>query len=184
MSSPAPDHPNSRIYAASSAVAVFLDEEIYAIVGGAALAILVVRTGRTTYARNILREQKAYFEVEKRTLYTHYMSNPPIEIEILTPPMLFPCEFDESTTTMVVDGIRILHPVLILNSKCRAILGRATDDKKRTDAQDIQFLLSWLKTNAVQFSWNTVPNASREFVQWYVSVYNGREYWTNAGYEL
>lgn len=40
MSSPAPDHPNSRIYAASSAVAVFLDEEIYAIVGGAALAIL------------------------------------------------------------------------------------------------------------------------------------------------
>lgn len=89
MSSLAPDHPNAPIYAASSVVAVFLNEEIYAIVGGAALAILgssrvtndvdlVVRRGRTTDTRNILREQKAYFEVEKRTLYTHYKSNPPI----------------------------------------------------------------------------------------------------------
>jgi hypothetical protein len=37
-------------------------------------------------------------------------------------------------------GVRVLDPVTLLDSKCHSILGRASEVKKNTNAQDILFL--------------------------------------------
>ncbi|KAF2438417.1 hypothetical protein P171DRAFT_449068 [Karstenula rhodostoma CBS 690.94] len=78
----------------------------------------------------------------------------------------------------------ILKPALILNAKCRSILGRSNGEKKKTDAADITFLLWWLATNNAFPSAQEVPNANKEFVTWFVETYRGAEYWTGARLNL
>lgn len=167
----------------------------YAVVGGAACALLgstrgtegvdfVVSKGNTSAAKQLLKNQTAQFEVEKRTLYTHYKGHPPIEIEILAPPGLSKEAFDESTPTVDIQGVQILSPPLILNAKCQSILGRATEEKKKTDAQDIVFLLGWLAQMQTRPTPQEVPNASKAFVTWFVNKYQGQSGWTNVGYNM
>jgi hypothetical protein len=96
--------------------------------------------------------------------------------------------FTEDTPThMVTVGsapVKILSPVLILNAKCRSVLGRATETKKMSDATDIKFLFDWLHKHKVVPSAQEVPNASGQFVHWFTATHAGAEYWTHAGYNL
>jgi hypothetical protein len=70
-----------------------------------------------------------------------------VEVEILTPPTLFRGSFDSSTSTVKAQNIKILDPRQLLNAKCLSILGRASENKKQTDASDIVFLLDFLARN-------------------------------------
>ncbi|KAK4135745.1 hypothetical protein BT67DRAFT_259400 [Trichocladium antarcticum] len=189
---PSPD----QVVAAAQAVAFSLgSEQLYALVGGAACLMLgssrlttdvdfVVPKGRTKDARQLLRSQKGYFTVESRTNHTNYRSMPPVEIEILTPPALFKEPFDEITETIQVNGTRVLKPTLILNAKCRSILGRANKEKKDTDAHDIKFLLHWCVENVLYPTNSEVPNATKEFVDYFIATYERADLWYNAGYDI
>jgi hypothetical protein len=185
-----------QIRAACAALAASITDVKYAIVGGAAVQLLgstrltidvdfVVPKGSVAVARVNITGAKDHFTVNPRTRHTHYKSSPPVEIEILSPPNLFREDFDTVTpnhTVVIGDQlVSILRPALILNSKCRSILGRSTDEKMSNDATDIKFLLWWLATNNIQ-SFNEVPNASQEFVTWFTQEYEGLEYWRNAGF--
>lgn len=80
--------------------------------------------------------------------------------------------------------VQILHPIALLDAKCGAIGGRATEAKKQTDAQDIIYLLLWLKSKNMTLSAESVPDASVAWVQWFTSNY-GRgnySYWTEVGW--
>ncbi|KAK4195449.1 hypothetical protein QBC40DRAFT_259016 [Triangularia verruculosa] len=186
----------AQVVAAAKAVAYCLgSEQPHALVGGAACLVLgssrvtvdvdlVVPKGKTKDARQLLRSQPDYFTVEGRTNHTSYRSTPPVEIEILTPPALFKEPFDEATETIQVNGTRVLKPTLILNAKCRSILGRANEEKKNTDAEDIKFLLNWCLRNASYPTNSEVPNTTKEFVDNFIAYYEGAELWHKAGYDM
>ncbi|GAT20753.1 similar to An03g02230 [Aspergillus luchuensis] len=101
-------HPPAEIRAAAMAVANALTQyETYALVGGSACVILgstratldidfVVSQGKTSNARQLLRASPD-FEVEARTNHTTYKTRRPVQIEILTPPLLFKEPFDHNT---------------------------------------------------------------------------------------
>jgi hypothetical protein len=185
-----------QIRAACAALGASITDVKYAIIGGAAVQLLgssrltvdvdfVVPKGSVAAARANITGAKDHFTVDPRTRHTHYKSSPPVEIEILSPPTLFQEDFDTDTpihTVVIGDqSVSILKPVLILNAKCRSVLGRSTDEKMSNDATDIKFLLWWLATNNIQ-SVQEVPNASQEFVTWFIQEYEGVEYWKNAGF--
>lgn len=184
-----------QVCAAAKAVGYALGDQDYALVGGAACVLLgstratedvdiVVPKGNTPAARSLLKQQIKYFDVANKTLHTTYKSTPLVEIEIIAPPALFKEAFDASTPIIIVEGAKVLKPVLILNAKCRSILGRAEEKKKRCDATDIQFLLSWCARNHAYPTSEEVPNASKQFVSWFIQRYGGKDYWTNAQYDL
>ncbi|KAI1860190.1 hypothetical protein JX265_010114 [Neoarthrinium moseri] len=177
------------------AVAHALGDLKYAVVGGGACAMLgsmretedvdfVVPMNGTKNARDRLKRNPIYFEVEKKTLHTSFKSDPKVEIEILTPPVLFKEEFTESTPTIIIKGVKILKPALILNAKCRSMLGRHTDAKKQTDADDILFLLEWCYQNQMLPTGTEVPNATKDFVLYFMSIHGNRKLWEDAGYDF
>lgn len=184
------------IIAAVKALAQALGaDQPYAIVGGAACMLLgsdrlttdvdlVVPKGETKNARQLLKNQKEHFIVDTRTNHTIYLGPPPIEIGILTPPALFREPFDASTGTIDVDGTRVLKPTLILNAKCRSVIDRPGEAKKTTDAQDIKFLLTWCVNHGMYPTETEVPNATKEFVEYFVATYGGQELWLNVGYDV
>ena len=135
---------------AAQAVGRVLGDQVYAIVGGAGCALLgsprtttdvdiVVPRGQTMEIRKLFKGQEG-FVVEERTLHTYFSSNPRVDIEILTPPMLFKEAFDASTPTVMIGSAKVLKPALLLNAKCHSIMGRG-ETKTRSDAHDISFLL-------------------------------------------
>lgn len=93
---------------------------------------------------------------------------------------------ETSTYTLAINGapVQILHPLLILNSKCRSVLTRATFNKKVSDADDILFLLGWLANAGILPQPQQVPHASKEFVEFYIATYGNPEAWTRAGYDM
>ncbi|KAI3330971.1 hypothetical protein F4824DRAFT_514887 [Ustulina deusta] len=111
-------------------------------------------------------------------------SEPNIEVEILTPPALFKEEFTARTPTYDVGGVRVLKPALLLNAKCGSLLGRATDDKKRTDSRDINFLLQWCASHRQFPSTAEMSNATPAFVQYYIGTFGGEQHWKDAGYNI
>jgi hypothetical protein len=178
---------------ACNALAALLQDKVkYAIVGGAACQLLgsdraTDDPGKVVSARQLIAADENRFSVEIRTSHTHYKSDPRVEIEILSPPSTFREAFQEDTITYILDiegiFINVLQPVQILNSKCRSILGRVTDGKKRTDSLDVLFLLKWLADQGVSPTAQQVPNAVEEFVEWFISIYGGEELWTAAGFD-
>jgi hypothetical protein len=183
------------IVAASHDLGIVLTGRVYALVGGAACVLLgsdrgttdvdfVVTKGQTIATRATLRLADG-FTVEAGTLHTYYTkSRVPVEIEILTPPVLFREQFDEDTPTILVDGVRILKPALILNAKCQSILGRATEEKKESDKDDILFLLKYLANEDIRPERDEVPNATKEFFSWFTETFGGSETWVAAGYNI
>ncbi len=191
QSKPTPE----QVQEAAHAVGYSLGTQAYAIVGGAACTLLgslretedvdvVVPQGATIETRQKLRSQPDYFDIDRRTLHTLYKSEPPVEIELLAPPSLFKEEFSASTPVVLVAGVKVLKPALILNAKCHSILGRATKEKKTTDSFDIKFFLEWCAKNNNLPTAAEVPRATKEFVEWFISEYEGRELWENAGYNF
>jgi predicted nucleotidyltransferase len=186
------------VIAAAKAVARALrDSNVkYAVVGGTSCLLLgshrvttdvdiVVPKGRVRDARLLLKAQPEHFSVDPRTNHTVYLSTPPIDIQIIAPPALFKEPFDDSTETIeLMDGVWVLKPTLILNAKCRAILGRAGESKKTSDAQDIKFLLHWCAENGMRVNTAEVPNATTEFVGAFTAMYGGEELWERAGYGM
>ena len=139
-------------------------------------------------ARRLLAADTQSFTVDPRTLHTQYNSDPPIQIELLSPPTMFREHFDQNTptVTMEVEGteIRVLHPKLILNAKCRSILGRTTDERKAADSGDILFLLKYFGESEQGDGKDTkmgVSNATQEFVEWYVERYGHKSLWQGVG---
>ncbi|KAK2736783.1 hypothetical protein FQN57_000555 [Myotisia sp. PD_48] len=189
-----PDDRQAAMQHAVHAVGGALRQTKYAIIGGAACMLLgssrytedidiVVPTGQTPAARQELRS--AGFTIEPKTLHTNYEG---IEIEILAPPGLFKERYDVNTPTIEVQQVRVLEPALILNAKCRSILGRAKEDKKVSDSIDILFLLRWFVDNP-QHPKPTVaevPNATKEFRDWFTHSYCATEeqkaLWEQAGF--
>ncbi|KAF1973758.1 hypothetical protein BU23DRAFT_464108, partial [Bimuria novae-zelandiae CBS 107.79] len=149
---------------------------------------VVVPKDAVAAARTLLVAASGHFTVDPRTRHTHYITSPAVEIEILSPPTLFQETFNLDTPTHSITigdrSIRVLKPALILNAKCRSILGRSNDEKKKTDAADITFLLWWLATNNAFPLAQEVPNASKEFVTWFIGKYGNAEYWTGARFNL
>jgi hypothetical protein len=144
----------------ASALAETLPESLkYAIVGGAACTLLgskrqtmdvdfVVPRNCTAQARSALKASPR-FQVQPRTNHTTYEFEAsdvqPIDIEILAPPSLFQEEYnDQSPVVQVEGGVRVLHPAIILASKCKSVTGRSSLEKRASDAQDIAFLLKYL----------------------------------------
>jgi hypothetical protein len=187
---------NTLIAAAQAVAKALGDQQPYAIVGGAACALLgsdrstsdvdlVVPKGDTKAARALLKSDPDSFSVDKRTQHTFYRSNPPVDIEILAPPIMFKGEFLPTTPVIFVHGgVRVLKPTLILNAKCNSVLDRSSSEKKDTDAQDILFLLRWCAANGVRPDCNEVPNASLDFVQWFIGVNGNEQLWTGIGFDL
>jgi hypothetical protein len=180
---------------AARAIAFALGDLKYAVVGGAACTILgslretedvdfVVPQGETKTARDLLRQKPDFFDIERRTLHTTFKSTPKVEVEILTPPALFKEHYSGTTPVVMVDGVRILKPSLILNAKCGSIQGRATQEKKESDANDIIFLLGLCYTNRDYPTTAEVPNATKNFVLGFIQVYGSEAQWTDAGYDL
>ena len=187
--------PLEDVSSAAKAVGVAMGGGPYAIIGGAACALLgssratsdvdfVVPKGQVREARSALRKSTD-FTVQPKTFHTHFHSPVPVDIDILAPPALFKEQFDEDTPIIMIDGVRILKPVLILNAKCRSVLSRATEEKKRTDKVDIFFLLEYLVLHDLKPMADDVPNASKEFVDWLNEGQVDRiEKWTAAGYNF
>lgn len=180
---------------AAAAVASAMESECYALVGGAACTMLgspritmdvdfVVPQGQTRAARSKLRNNPA-FQVEARTNHTYYVQagSNPVEIEILAPPALFKDQFSTSTPYVLVNNVKILSPILLLNAKCGSILQRASDEKKYTDALDIEFLLRYIAQSGLSVG-SEVPNASREFITWFVNSHGGKQAFQNAGFSV
>lgn len=187
MTSPAdvmqPEGPNTVIIQAASAVGAALGRSHYAIMGGAACALLgsirktsdidlVVVKGGTVSARSRLMN-RSDFKVDPRTRHTHYRSDNDVPNEILTPPMLFKGEFSESTPTIEVDGVKVLEPTHLLNAKCGSIFSRTSQHGRFKDSEDIKFLLrlhvqKGLKIVPGSAESKRVPDINEDFVKEFV----------------
>lgn len=187
--------PPSFVIAAAQAVALsFGSSTHYAIVGGAACLLLggsrttsdvdvVVLRGETKTARDKLAAQVTQFSVAPKTRHTNYNSTPSVEIEILTPPLLFKEKFEEQTPTVIAHGVKILKPTLILNAKCGSILGRSTEAKKQTDSMDIMFLLEWCTSHSMQPTSYECPKVDAAFVQWFNDTFEDEDSFERAGWD-
>ncbi|KAJ5165221.1 uncharacterized protein N7500_007051 [Penicillium coprophilum] len=188
-------HAPEALREALTALANALHDQKYALVGGSACTALgserattdidfVVPRGQTPAVRKLLRDSPD-FEVEARTYHTWYRAAEPVEIEILAPPSLFREKFDETTEVITVKNIKVLKPALLLNAKCGSILSRASEAKKRSDAQDIIFLLGYCAEHLDQLPRaSEVPNAGKVFVEAFIRKYSGQDSWVRAGYDL
>lgn len=194
-----PDAPHSPVVIRAAAVAVTKalnqsQDLKYALVGGSACVVLgsdratedvdfVVIQGQTPDARQLLRGSSD-FTIQPRTNHTTFTQDN-VDIEILAPPVLFKETFDQTTEVITIDNMKVLKPALILNAKCRSILGRANLVKRGTDSGDIIFLLELCAQHAeYRPKAAEVPNATGEFVQMFSQVYGRLELWSRAGYDL
>lgn len=179
--------------AAAKAVATALGDNIpYAIVGGGACLLLggqrltddidvVVPRGCTPAARQLLKAAGT-FAIEPRTRYTRHAATG-VDIDVLAPPALFRGAFDAGTPTVAVDGVRVLHPRLLLDAKCGSMPGRASDGKKITDGADIAFLLRYICDNGIELWAGDVPNASGALIAYTVErQWVSQDLWVAAGF--
>lgn len=180
--------------AARAVAKLMYGQQCYAVVGGAACLLLgsprfssdvdiVVPKGETKAARALLKPSDE-FETDGRMAQTVYRSDPPVDIQILTPPILFREKFNASTPTLSVQGVDILKPALLLNAKCKALLGRYSQERKDADAHDIKFLLKWCVANEALPVPGEVPNASARFIRYFVATYSDADLWADAGFDL
>lgn len=161
---------------------------VYVVVLGSTRATqdidFVVPWGETSNARQLLRASPG-FEIEARTNNTTYKARRPVQVEILTPPLLFKEPFDENTEVISIEGVKVLKPALLLIAKCGSITGRSTEDKRRTDSLDINFLLNFCAHNPEYLpKSDEVPRATTQLVHVLIQFYGGGEAWVRAGFSL
>ncbi|KAI9046169.1 uncharacterized protein KD926_004007 [Aspergillus affinis] len=125
------------------------------------------------------------FEVEARTNHTTYKAKRPVEVEILAPPVLFKEPSDQETELITVEGTNVLKSALLLNAKCGSFSERPTTEKRRTDAQDIHFLLRFCASHPEHLpKANEVPRAAKEFVEELIQDFGSPDAWVGAGYNF
>ncbi|RDX52756.1 hypothetical protein OH76DRAFT_1400017, partial [Lentinus brumalis] len=143
----------------------------------------VVPQGTTSASRRLLMDHGA-FTVEPRTLHTkHTASATGVDIEILSPPALFQGSFDAATPIVMVNGVRVLHPVRILDAKCRSLLSRSHDVKRASDAEDIAFLLHRCASDGIKIRAGDMVNAIPGVLEYIIDqAWVPRQAWNAAGY--
>ncbi|KAE8145896.1 hypothetical protein BDV25DRAFT_144225 [Aspergillus avenaceus] len=172
-------HSKEDLCAAALAVAKALGPHTtYALVGGSACALL--GSHRATEDIDFVHQ---LFEVEPKTNHTKCMMGKPIPIQILAPPAQFRESFDELTPVVMIRNVKVLKPSLLLNAKCGAVVERSGEDKKKSDALDILFLLRYCARNDRPLP-GEVPNATKQFVDVFNCMYHVETLWTDAGYDL
>ncbi|KAB8075948.1 hypothetical protein BDV29DRAFT_171088 [Aspergillus leporis] len=87
------------------------------------------------------------------------MAKNPIQVQVIAPPALFRDDFGSDHSQKRKGS----HTALLLNAKRGAIFERSGEDKRRTDALDILFLLHYCARNGHPRA-EEVPNATKEFV--------------------
>ncbi|KAI9885257.1 MAG: hypothetical protein M1823_002962 [Watsoniomyces obsoletus] len=185
---------------AAKALAQVLGDRHYAVVGGAAGALLgsgrttldvdiVVLKGDVSNTKNCLKNSPS-FKMTPKTRHvvfiSHTADSAPVEvdIDILAPPMMWQEPFDENTPTITFEGVKVLAPICILNAKCRCILSRSDEKKKFSDASDIVFWLGYLARSSEKPRAGDLPNFSRDFVEWLTKVHNvDVDLWEAIGYD-
>lgn len=166
--------------------------QTYAIVGGAACALLgskritldvdvAIPKNETKMARNLLRNATG-FTVQPKTFHTFFGAT---EVELLAPPSLFRQKFDSSTPTVIIEGVKVLHPVHLLNAKCGAVVTRSTLAKTLSDSQDIQFLVDYCAKNGYTIWPDSAPNVTDVLVDRMVNDdWTTLEAWQSIGYAV
>lgn len=184
------------VQAAASAVANAVGNRPYAIVGGAACLLLgsvrqtedvdlVVPKNTVVEYRKLFRTPDATrlgFKTGTQQPRHTFHGQENVLIELLSPPGMFKTHFDANTPTVLVNGIRVLHPLFLLDAKCGALISRS-EQKRFTDAQDIIFLLGYCVAHGLKITTRDVPNASPDNVEYLISQgWVSREVWAHAGY--
>jgi hypothetical protein len=153
----------------------------YAIVGGAGLIamgssrvtedvdLVVYPPSAVKTAKDLMRGSPG-FSMDPRTRHLSYQTKQDrvIDIQVLSFPGTFKAEFNESTA--VVDtpsGAVVVDLPVYLESKCGAIQTRASDDKRKTDLDDIVFLLKSLEQEERKLQQSEVPSATKELISTY-----------------
>jgi hypothetical protein len=119
------------------------------------------------------------FEVDPRTRHTYFncTGGERVEVQIISPPGTFASRFDTNTVILELPhGVRVLDPVVLLDSKCHSILGRSSQAKRLSDAQDILFLLDYLYQHGIRTS-PTEVRIDKSFKDW-LSLSFGRDFTT------
>ena len=184
----------AAVQSATRAVAGAIGNNVpYAVVGGSACVMLggsrvtedvdfVVPKDNTKKSRGLLRDSGAFTVDPKGKEKTKHTSTQ-VEIDILTPPTLFRHEFNQDTPTVEVGGVRVLHPLILLNTKCASILTRSSAAKKVTDGADITYLLQYCAKKGIAIDAAQVPSAASEVVEYLISQsWVPREAFEKAGY--
>ncbi len=207
----------SQITAATRALAQALENEPYAFVGGAACQLLgsarmtqdvdiVVPRGAPSRILDILRQSPHFRMAPNRA--TSFVgagaaaddmpgsaaaaTAAAVAVDVLSPPARFAEPYDAQTPTLTVDGLRVLHPVLILNSKCYSAQVRVDDSKAFGDVLDIGFLLGYIHEHpqlatgpTLPVCRATVPRATPLFISCLVEEYpHLRQAWERVGYDF
>lgn len=123
-----------------------LNGETYAVSGGAAVVLLgssgdtgdidiAIPRGATTSIKNKIAAIPGFslIQPERHIFYTHGKTEVAVEA---VPPSLTDFKLDHTTPTVMVHGVKVLHPTVILESKCKLRRGKRDD-------QDIVFLVKW-----------------------------------------
>jgi hypothetical protein len=115
------------------------------------------------HVKNLLKTDYR-FTVDPRTRHTffNHQDHHPLEIEILCFPSTFQIAFDSRTEVLDVNGVHLLNLAAILNSKCGAVVQRSSMSKRRTDTDDIVFILLLTMERGRRFDSNEVPNADED----------------------
>lgn len=164
--------------AVTESIAQSVKSTKYAICGGGACVVLgstrqtedvdfVVPKGDTPKARADLKKNQA-FTVEAKTNHTAFVGPQKnveaIDVEILAPPGLFKYDYTgDDSQVITVNGVRVLRPHVILESKVGAIFGRSSEQKRKTDASDIMFLVNYIHNNRMSISVGQA-GMSKEFI--------------------
>ncbi|KAI9806794.1 MAG: hypothetical protein M1826_004637, partial [Phylliscum demangeonii] len=81
---------------------------------------------------------------------------------------MFRAHFDEHTPFITVENIRVLDPMLILNTECGAIVDRQELSKEVSDSEDIVFLLKYLTDHRRPLTRAMLPHVSQDFMQAFI----------------
>ncbi|KAH9913318.1 uncharacterized protein BXZ73DRAFT_106966 [Epithele typhae] len=164
---PAPDIQNRQrqntLLTARDVARAMRDDDVYAVVGGAACLIFGSTRLTTDVDIVVLKAPSKSCGLGFETPQTS-SSNP----EPYTPSIC------PSTPVVVVDGVKVLAPVPLLDCKCYSVTGRTIEGKKLSDTTDIKFLLQYCARNSIQLQAAALKFLDAELVELLVNDYRFR----------